>query len=122
MFEVEGGIISIRRARSDAPYLVSTQPIFEMFQDFELGGFEGFLEAVGEADEVVFPGYGRGAGDDADGAAGVDKGVAGSSYFHKRNDLGPGKDVIGRVRHRLHRRYATTPVGLGGKNKSHHPG
>jgi hypothetical protein len=51
----------------------------------------------------------------------VDKGVAGSSYFHKRNDLGPGKDVIGRVRHRLHWRYATTPMGLGGK-KPGHPG
>ena len=75
--------------------------VFEVFEDFELGVVEGFFEAVGEADEEFLAGDGRGAGDNADGAARVDEGMVSAAHFDEGNDLRSGKDVVRLVRHGL---------------------
>lgn len=69
-----------------------SEAVFEVFEDFELVTGEGGFEAVGEADEVVAFGAGRGAGDDADSAARVDQGSGGAAHFGKCHDLGAGKE------------------------------
>jgi len=71
------------------------EAIFEMFEDVELVAGERGGEAVGKTDEKMLFGAGRGAGDDADRAARMDKGIVGTADFNQRDNLGAGGDVIG---------------------------
>jgi hypothetical protein len=75
------------------------EAVLEMFQDFDLRGFQRFLESIGKADEKMFPGDRGRAGHDAYRAARMHQRVVRPPHFHERNDLRSGEDVVRLVGH-----------------------
>jgi hypothetical protein len=71
-----------------------------MFQHFELVTGERRLEAVGETHEKILLHFTRWrARHDANGAARMHERTLRAAHFDQRNNLRPGKDVIGLMRH-----------------------
>ena len=70
------------------------EPIFEMFQDVNLIARERGFETVGKANEKVVLIAGGRAGDDADGAARMDKRVVRAANLDERHYLCPGVNVV----------------------------